>query len=265
MPTVCLLTELEPASGYKAFTQSRRRQLEVRLTLKVNGVTLGVQPLSIRHFESQARRAQNELLVWKLIGIAERIAAAALLLILLPALFAAAVIVILRSRRSPLIAHRRVGRNRRTIWVLKLRTMWSKHATGYRIWPLVERVSCHSVPQRKRRFDDRVTSGFAALCRRYSLDELPQLWNVVRGEMSLVGPRPLTQAEIAEYYDVHAALLLEAKPGITGLWQVKGRSRLTYGQRLRLDLFMLRNWSPRLYVFILAATVPRVLTGVDAW
>jgi exopolysaccharide production protein ExoY len=226
---------------------------------------LGVQPLSVGHLNSQARITRNGLLIWKLIDIAERITAAALLLILLPLLLCAAVMVILGSRRSPLIAHRRVGRNRRIIWVLKLRTMWRKRLDGYQIWPLIERVSCDGVPQRKPRFDDRITSRFAALCRKFSLDEVPQLWNVVTGDMSLVGPRPLTPAEIAEYYAVHATSLLQTKPGITGLWQIKGRSRLTYGQRLRLDLFMLRKWSPRLYIFILAATVPRVISGVDAW
>jgi lipopolysaccharide/colanic/teichoic acid biosynthesis glycosyltransferase len=113
--------------------------------------------------------------------------------------------------------------------------------------------------------DPRVTSRFAAVCRRYSIDELPQLWQVFRGEMALVGPRPLTRSELDDHYGADAAELLRRKPGLTGLWQVKGRSRLTYDQRRRLDLFMIRRWSLPLYTRILIATVPCVVAGKDAW
>ena len=113
--------------------------------------------------------------------------------------------------------------------------------------------------------DPRVKSRFAAFCRRYSIDELPQLWHVFRGEMALIGPRPLTSNEIEAYYGTDAAELLTRKPGLSGLWQVSGRSRLNYRQRRRLDLFMLRKWSLRLYFTILIRTVPKALLGTDAW
>lgn len=226
---------------------------------------MGVQPFPVGQIDLEIRLARNHSLLWKAIDIAERVVAIALLAILLPYLLIAAIVVIFVSRRSPLIAHRRVGQGGRQIWVLKLRTMWVKDRTRYRVWPLIERVICEDVPQSKLRRDARVTSRFAALCRKYSLDEYPQLWNVITGEMSLVGPRPLTTPEIAKYYGAHRAYVLRAKPGITGLWQIKGRSRLSYTQRRRLDLFMLNNWSLGLYLSVLAATVPRVLTGQDAW
>jgi lipopolysaccharide/colanic/teichoic acid biosynthesis glycosyltransferase len=110
-----------------------------------------------------------------------------------------------------------------------------------------------------------VTSRFAAFCRRYSLDELPQLWQVVRGEMSLVGPRPLTRQELDTYYGADASRIIAAKPGLSGLWQISGRSRLTYPQRRRLDLFLVRKWSVSLYLRILFTTLPRVAAGKDAW
>jgi lipopolysaccharide/colanic/teichoic acid biosynthesis glycosyltransferase len=111
----------------------------------------------------------------------------------------------------------------------------------------------------------RVTSRFAAFCRRYSVDELPQLWQVVLGDLALVGPRPLTLHELETYYGSDAARIVAAKPGLSGLWQVSGRSRLSYAQRRRLDLFLVQKWSISLYFRILLITLPRVLAGKDAW
>jgi lipopolysaccharide/colanic/teichoic acid biosynthesis glycosyltransferase len=197
------------------------------------------------------------------LAAAERIAAALMLAIALPVLAAAGAIIVLLSRRAPLVAHERVGRDGRALWVLKLRTMWGRDRRADALW--IERLEKARVPAIKPESDPRVTSAFAALCRKFSIDELPQLWHVVRGEMSLVGPRPLTAEELAEHYGPAAAEVLRMRPGLTGLWQVKGRSSLNYPQRRRLDLFLVRKWSWRLYFAILAATVPRVLTGKDAW
>jgi len=202
---------------------------------------------------------------WKLIRIVERLGAALMLLICAPGLLLASAAIIWLSRRSPVVAHRRIGQGGRDIWVLKLRTMWSNPHPQWTIWPFVERIATGIVPDVKQRVDARVSSRFAAFCRKYSIDETPQLWHVLRGEMSLVGPRPLTPAELVKYYGRDRSYLLSVRPGITGLWQVKGRSRLTYPQRRRLDLFMIRHWSVGLYATILKATLPRVLTGKDAW
>ncbi len=194
----------------------------------------------------------------------ERLTAAALLVLTFPILLLAAVILVAISRRSPLVAHQRVGHRGRVIWVLKLRTMWKGDAG--RRFVFVHRLSASESPLLNPGAKNfRVTSRFAAFCRRYSLDELPQLWHVARGEMSLVGPRPLTREELDTHYGHDAARVVSRQPGLSGLWQITGRSRLTYPQRRRLDLFLVQKWSIPLYFRILLLTVPRVLAGKDAW
>ena len=201
---------------------------------------------------------------WHLLSFVERLVAGTLLVTLSPILFVTCLVIVALSRRSPLVAHQRVGFQGRLIWVLKLRTMW-KDDTGKRC-KLVHRLSTSEAPaMAPNEKSVRVTSRFAAFCRRYSLDELPQLWHVVQGDMSLVGPRPLTKLELDKYYGSDALRILTKRPGLSGLWQINGRSRLSYGQRRRLDLFLVRKWSISLYLRILFATVPRVLTGKDAW
>jgi len=115
----------------------------------------------------------------------------------------------------------------------------------------------------KMRSDPRVTP-VGAVLRRLSLDELPQLWNVVKGDMSLVGPRPPLPREYAMYHDaVHRRL--RVKPGLTGLWQVSGRSDLSWEESVRLDLRYVDNWSPTMDLQILWKTIRAVLTGSGAY
>jgi Undecaprenyl-phosphate galactose phosphotransferase WbaP len=104
----------------------------------------------------------------------------------------------------------------------------------------------------KLRHDPRVT-GLGRFLRQSSLDELPQIWNVLKGEMSLVGPRPITKNELEKYRD-SAKLYTKVLPGLTGLWQVSGRSNTTYEQRIALDTYYVRNWSVWLDIYILART-----------
>ena len=105
----------------------------------------------------------------------------------------------------------------------------------------------------KLKDDPRVTP-IGRILRKASLDELPQLWNVIRGDMSLVGPRPIVDAEVVKYGKYYA-IYKSVRPGITGLWQVSGRNDTTYGERLRYDEFYVRNWSPWLDMHLLARTV----------
>ena len=112
--------------------------------------------------------------------------------------------------------------------------------------------------------DPRVTS-IGALLRRWSLDELPQLLNVVRGDMSLVGPRPFFDSDLAAYDD-HHFIRLAVKPGITGLWQVRGRSSIVdFEEVVRLDRFYIENWSLSLDLSILVSTLPAVLRRTGAY
>ncbi|HEY7211453.1 MAG TPA: sugar transferase [Bryobacteraceae bacterium] len=217
-------------------------------------------PLELCFEESRAAHA----LTWTVIQTGERIVAGIVLAFTAPVLAVAAVILVLASRRSPLIAHRRIGKSGRPFWIFKLRTMWNREVQ--RPLHLIERIVQDPPLQKTKSLQDpRIGNRFAAFCRRYSIDELPQLWQVVRGEMALIGPRPLTEGEIQAHYGSEANELLYRKPGITGLWQIRGRSALNYRQRRRFDLFLHRHWSLRLYLHIAAATIPAVFSGRNAW
>lgn len=185
------------------------------------------------------------------------------LLISLPLLLSACVVIVLLGRRSPLVRHTRVGWRGEKLPLLKLRTMWEPRQPWGPVFA-IENVS-NSVPVDKSDGDKRVTSRFAAFCRRFSIDELPQLYHVLRGQMSLVGPRPITREELEEHYGDSAGQVLELRPGLTGLWQMKGRNRLSYAQRLRLDVWFATHPSPGLYLRILWRTIPAVLRGSDAY
>ena len=183
----------------------------------------------------------------------EPVIAAMAILLLLPVLIVVALTIIVLSRRFPLIRHTRVGWRGETLKMWKFRTMWGG---GH---------SVHCDPTRKSASDPRITSRFAAWCRRTSIDELPQLLHVMKGQMSLVGPRPITQMEIVRFYADCADELLSLRPGLTGLWQVMGRNRLTHARRRRLDLLLVRRASATLYFAILLRTFPQVLKGTGAF
>jgi len=154
----------------------------------------------------------------------------------------------------------RVGKDGRRFEMLKFRSM-QRDADGL-VLGLLERNEVTG-PMFKIRRDPRVTR-VGRFLRRHSLDELPQLINVALGEMSLVGPRPPTAAEIEKYEDWELGRL-RARPGITGLWQVSGRSEVPFHDMVRLDLHYIRNWSFALDVEILLRTIPAVLTTKGAY
>jgi exopolysaccharide biosynthesis polyprenyl glycosylphosphotransferase len=112
--------------------------------------------------------------------------------------------------------------------------------------------------------DDPRKTRMGRLLRRSSMDELPQLWNIVRGEMSLVGPRPQLPQEVAQYEPWHYRRL-EVKPGLTGLWQVLGRSDTSFDEMVRLDIYYAENWSPSMDLRIMLETIPAVLSGKGAY
>ena len=210
--------------------------------------------------------------LWLLLSVLERIAALWVLVMLAPVILAVAISTAVLSRTSPLIAHRRLGLGGGPLWVLKFRTMWPR-APRSQYWSarpavrfaLVEYIVDESGPREKGVRDHRISSRFARFCRRHSIDELPQLLHVVRGEMSLVGPRPITDTEWNLHYRPHAPEVLDVKPGLSGLWQIAGRSRLTYEQRRDLDLALVRNRSLKLYFQILLWTLPEIWSGRNAW
>ncbi len=204
-------------------------------------------------------------LAWQAVGIGERLASAILLAAVSPVIGASAIALSLLSRRTPLIAHRRVGWCGTTLWMVKLRTMWDEDSTtAGRESTWIEYIHDDVGPDNKRNPDPRVTNWFARFCRRHSLDEMPQLWHVISGEMSLVGPRPLTATELERHYGAAAQEILQVKPGLAGLWQVSGRNRLSYAERRSLDLELVRDRSLRMYLRVLLRTIPEVLRGTNS-
>jgi exopolysaccharide biosynthesis polyprenyl glycosylphosphotransferase len=154
----------------------------------------------------------------------------------------------------------RVGRGGKTFTTFKFRTMVvDAEARKAELAQLNEADG----PIFKIRDDPRQTR-VGRLLRRSSLDELPQLWNVLRDEMSLVGPRPQLPEEVAQYEDWHHRRL-EVKPGLTGLWQVLGRSDTSFDEMVRLDIYYAENWSPGMDLRILLETIPAVLSGKGAY
>src|SRR6266540_1278670 len=154
----------------------------------------------------------------------------------------------------------RVGMHRQPFTVLKFRTMVRE--AELQLADLASRNEADG-PLFKLRDDPRITR-VGRLLRRYSLDELPQLFNVLKGEMSLVGPRPPLPTEFARYEDWQLDRL-EVRPGITGLWQVSGRSELSFDEYVRLDLFYIENWSMLYDLFVVAKTVPILLLPRGAY
>jgi lipopolysaccharide/colanic/teichoic acid biosynthesis glycosyltransferase len=196
------------------------------------------------------------------------IVGSAVLLIVLAPLFAViAVGVRLDSRGPALFRQRRLGRRIEPFTVHKFRTM-EQGATEDQHREFVTTLINGEVPESaepsyKMTEDPRVTR-CGRLLRRSSLDELPQLWNVLRGEMSLVGPRPPIQYEV-EQYPPHWFARFAVKPGLTGLWQVSGRSDVTLEEMVALDVEYIRNRSLWLNLKILLLTVPAVLGAKGAW
>ena len=182
----------------------------------------------------------------------ERVAAAGALALLSPVLLTLAMLIRVDSPGPVLFRQTRVGRDGRHFTMLKLRTMRTDaEAVRDELTNEVDAVLF------KVRSDPRVTR-VGRFLRRYSLDELPQLVNVVRGEMALVGPRPALPTEVAKYDD-DPRRRLAVRPGLTGLWQVSGRSDLSWRESVRLDLDYVDNWSLRRDVAIVGRTVQAVL------
>jgi lipopolysaccharide/colanic/teichoic acid biosynthesis glycosyltransferase len=144
--------------------------------------------------------------------------------------------------------------------------MWGGGVPSHgRVAGWIEYLSDPPLPPEKAGVDPRVTSRFAAFCRRHSVDELPQLIHVAAGTMRWIGPRPMTQREVDEHYAGAQAEVLCMPPGLTGLWQVMGRNRLTYAQRRRLDLFLVRHFGWRLCARVLLGTIREILRPRYAW
>jgi lipopolysaccharide/colanic/teichoic acid biosynthesis glycosyltransferase len=220
--------------------------------LSGNGVAASAKPCDLR--AARCLRRAIDLVV-----------AAVVLVLLSPLLAAIAIAIRLDSRGPALFRQTRIGRDRRPIVVNKFRTMYAEaDPTPHReyIRQLVAGEGArHSDGERqlfKLVVDDRITR-VGRFLRKTSLDELPQLWNVLRGEMSLVGPRPVVPYEL-EHYPARYFRRFAVKPGLTGLWQVSGRNETSYTDMVELDIAYVERRSLRLDAEILFRTVGVVLT-----
>lgn len=185
--------------------------------------------------------------------------------VLLPVCLVIAALVRLNSHGPIFFGHKRIGRSGRTFTAWKFRSMIPNANEALENY-LCEHPELREEWERDQKLknDPRIIPGIGNIIRKFSLDELPQLWNVLRGDMSLVGPRPIVDSEIEKYCDVFP-LYLKVTPGITGLWQVSGRNNTTYQERITLDAFYVRNWSPWLDLYILARTIKTVLLREGAY
>lgn len=190
----------------------------------------------------------------------DRSAAAAGLVLLAPLLFFIGVIVRFEDHESAIFRQRRVGRHGKEFVLFKFRTM---HCDAERELPALDAQNEHDGVLFKMRRDPRITRVGKHL-RRFSLDELPQLFNVLRGEMSLVGPRPPLPSEVSAY-DPDLRRRLVVPPGLTGLWQVSGRADLSWDETRYLDLHYVENWTPVLDLMILLKTARAVVKGRGAY
>jgi exopolysaccharide biosynthesis polyprenyl glycosylphosphotransferase len=192
--------------------------------------------------------------------MADTVIALIALILLSPVFVLIAVFIKLDSRGPIFYRSRRVGRRKHFIGVLKFRSM-VQNADELKE-QLQEESHRTDGPLFKMKDDPRVTR-FGKLLRRFSLDELPQLWNVLRGDLSLVGPRPHLPEEVEQYTDFQKRVFA-VKPGITGLTQISGRSNLQFEEEVRLDLQYIEEWSPWQDYWILWRTVGVVLKGEGA-
>lgn len=187
------------------------------------------------------------------------------LFLLMPLFFMIALAIRFTSRGKSVYSHQRVGRGGKSFRCYKFRTMYIDADTR------LKEILAHQPAMReeweknhKLKNDPRVTL-VGAFLRKTSLDELPQFWNVLMGDLSIVGPRPVVQAEIKKFYGAKAVHVLSIRPGITGLWQVSGRSNTSYETRIKLDEEYIATQSMWLDFKLILKTIPSVLFRKGAY
>ena len=242
----------------------RSRKVEFRLTpslfnyipQKTSIDQIGVLPM-ITLFREPLSDAERILK-----RVSDIIFSALILLFISPLLLLIALLVKLSSKGRVFFLQERVGMDGRTFTFIKFRSMNedaddTAHRDVYKA--NIKNPDGNGQSHGKVPNDPRITP-IGKILRRFSIDELPQFFNVIKGDMSVVGPRPPIPYEVEEYEIWHRKRL-DMKPGITGLWQVSGRNRLTFEEMVRLDLYYIENWSLFLDLKILLLTIPAILRG----
>jgi exopolysaccharide biosynthesis polyprenyl glycosylphosphotransferase len=233
--------------------------LLVPAVTEIVGPRVQIRPvcgLSVLHLERPELKGVRRLTK----GVFDRIVAAFALLLLAPTLLAIALLVKVTTPGPVLFHQERVGHHGKTFRMLKFRTM--VEGADQMLETLLAENDGNGVLF-KRKADPRVTR-VGTILRRYSLDELPQLLNILWGSMSLVGPRPPLLPEVDRYgFDMHRRFLV--KPGLTGLWQISGRSDLSWDESVRIDIRYVENWSLTLDLMIMWRTLGAVVRGSGAY
>jgi lipopolysaccharide/colanic/teichoic acid biosynthesis glycosyltransferase len=226
-------------------------------SFKMSAYLLGPHPRSIGPFDTSGIGRRLKRLI-------DLTIACLCLLILGPLMLVIALLVKITSSGPVFYRHRRLGRNMREFDVLKFRTMFAEADK------ILDEILKND-PQKRAEFektfklkDDPRITPLGKWLRRFSLDELPQFINVLTGEMSVVGPRPIVEKEV-NYYLNHSLLLFRVPPGLTGLWQISGRTETTYEQRVGLDTKYVREWSLLGDLMIIFKTIPAVLSRRGAY
>jgi len=250
-------TDIEPSTLNRLIRDERGRQRVLYLDPGLSGIDarhlqawpvaheplLFVEPVALSKLEAWTKRGFD-------------IVGASLVLALVAPLMAAIAVLVKLTDSGPALFHQcRIGRDGASFTMHKFRTM-AVDAEARRAQ--VEVDNLRSGPLFKLDHDPRVTP-IGRLLRRTSLDELPQLWNVMRGQMSLVGPRPALAAEVAEFPSDLVALRHQVRPGITGLWQVEARDNPSFEAYRRLDLFYVENWSLALDLILILRTIEQIV------
>jgi len=211
----------------------------------------GVLGVEVKHnlLDPQARRIK------RMLDLAGAVVGGALIL---PLLCLTALLIKLDSPGPTLFAQERPGLNGQRFRIFKFRTMWTDAEQRVEELMLNDPVAKEYFEKHGKMKDDLRVTRVGRWLRKFSLDELPQLWNVLKGEMSLVGPRPYLLSQVPQMSGAEM-VILRILPGISGLWQVSGRSDLTFEQRIEMDTYYVRNWSVWLDLIIIFRTVVSVL------
>ena len=191
-------------------------------------------------------------------SVFDRLAAFAALVLIAPVMGVIAILILMRRDGPVFFSHARVGRGGRLFRCHKFRTMIPNGASLFDHILAIDPIASEDWMVHRKVYRDPRVSRFGAFLRSSSLDELPQLWNVLCGDMSMVGPRPITEEELSQYGD-NARDYLSVRPGITGAWQISGRSDCSYAERVALDVDYVRNLSFARDMTILLRTFDVVL------
>lgn len=253
---VCL--PLEPASKWAQMWLNKFQHI---LLVPDNAVypILWVYPMTLGHYSGLEISNHLRMKGYRFSKtMIEVILASVIIPCIFPLCLAIAALIKLTTKGPVLYRARRIGQNGKTIKVLKFRTMYQD--ADARLEKILEED-----PEKKKEWeekfklkDDPRITPIGKFLRKTSLDELPQFWNVLCGEMAIIGPRPIVKKEI-HYYGKNFKAFTKVKPGITGLWQVSGRSNTSYKSRVNLDMYYVNNWSIWMDYFIFLKTIKEVL------